>query len=385
MASAVVLPQNVAITDKRRVAEPAILLEGISKRFGDFCAVDDCSLSIPRGAFVSLLGPSGCGKTTLLRIIGGFERQDAGDVRVSGKLVNRLPADKRDVNTVFQRYALFPHRSVGGNIGFPLEVAGVSKVERHARIKEMLDLVHLPGIEDRSASTLSGGQAQRVALARALIGRPQVLLLDEPLAALDLKLRKTMQLELRRIHEELGTSFLYVTHDQEEALTMSDTVVVMNEGRIVQEGSPAEIYDRPSSVFASTFIGETNLLAGVVEEARDDSVIVSITTGHKILSRPGLPTVGQSAVVSVRPQHISINDEAGHGADNTVEGVVRRLIFLGNIVRGLVDVAPEVTLAAELSQWEARKLAEGDTVRLTWSREAGILLPEDASIQVDRD
>ncbi len=243
---------------------PAIELEAICKRFGRVCAVEECTLTVPRGAFVSLLGPSGCGKTTLLRLIGGFERQDGGTIRVHGDVVDGLPPNKRNVNTVFQGYALFPHKTVFDNVAFPLEIKRVPKAERRERVREMLALVRLEGMEQRRAAQLSGGQKQRVALARALVGRPEVLLFDEPLAALDLKLRKTMQFELRRIQRELRTTFLYVTHDQSEALTMSDQIVLMDGGQVVQEGGPVDLYERPSSVFASSFIGETNLLAGEV-------------------------------------------------------------------------------------------------------------------------
>jgi spermidine/putrescine transport system ATP-binding protein len=358
-------------------ADDAIVLRSIEKRFGSTVAVARCDLRVPRGAFVSLLGPSGCGKTTLLRIIGGFERQHHGDVLLAGKVVSRLPPDKRDVNTVFQRYALFPHRSVGDNIGFALEVAGVTKPERARRVEEMLELVHLPGTAHRGVSTLSGGQAQRVALARALIGQPQVLLLDEPLAALDLKLRKAMQLELRRIHEELGTTFLYVTHDQEEALTMSDMIVVMNEGRIVQQGTPAEIYDNPANVFASRFIGETNLLPGIVESVTDDATTVVLDTGHRVLSSRGRPSVGDSVVISVRPEHLDVTSPSHNAHDNRVVGLVRRRVFLGNIVRLIVAVEGGLTITAELAHSSDRTLDEGVQIALGWNRQDGIVLPDE--------
>ena len=356
-------------------ADAAIVVEGISKRFGSTLAVDDCSLRVERGAFVSLLGPSGCGKTTLLRIVGGFESQDSGRVIIHGQAVDRLPPNKRPVNMVFQRYALFPHKSVLENIAFPLELRGVPKRERAERVGEMLELVRLPGVEARNPSQLSGGQAQRVALARALIGRPEVLLLDEPLTALDLKLRKAMQLELRRIQEELGTTFLYVTHDQEEALTMSDRIVLMNEGRIVQEGAPGEIYEHPRSVFASNFIGEANLLHGEVAAVEDAGTRVRVD-GLDVLAPAAEVSGGEAVVVSVRPQRILLQAEASpDGADNCLPGVVQRRIFLGNLVRWLVEVGPELVLTVE-SGADSTPFTEGESVYVTWRKDGSILLPE---------
>ena len=362
---------------RTRVAaeDAAIVVEGVSKRFGATVAVDDCSLAVERGAFVSLLGPSGCGKTTLLRIIGGFESQDAGRVRIHGELVDGRPPNKRPVNMVFQRYALFPHKNVLENIAFPLELAGVGKKERRERVREMLTLVRLPGVEDRSPNQLSGGQAQRVALARALVGRPEVLLLDEPLTALDLKLRKAMQLELRRIQEELGTTFLYVTHDQEEALTMSDRVVLMNDGRIVQEGSPAEIYEQPRNVFASHFIGEANLLYGAVVDYREGATRVRVH-GLELWAPDGDLRTGERAVVSIRPERIDIGlpARAGNG-DNRFTGRLVRRIFLGNLVRWLVEIAPEVVVTVETGV-ETGDLEEHDEVEVVWQSRDSILLRE---------
>jgi spermidine/putrescine ABC transporter ATP-binding subunit len=352
-------------------AEVAIRLEGVSKRFGSVVAVDDCTLEVERGAFVSLLGPSGCGKTTLLRIVGGFETQDSGRVFIHGKRVDRLPPNGRPVNMVFQRYALFPHKTVFENIAFALELQKVSKRVRRDRVREMLELVHLPHIEDRMPPQLSGGQAQRVALARALIGRPQVLLLDEPLTALDLKLRKAMQLELRRIQEELGTTFLYVTHDQEEALTMSDRIVLMNEGRIVQDGDPAEIYERPRSVFASHFIGEANLLEGAVTQ--DGRVRV----GNVELAAPAAEVeAGREVVVSVRPERIAIGAPGALlTGENRFAGRVERRVFLGNLVRYLVEIAPGLIVTVEAGVEQAG-FAQHEDVEVAWACASSILLTE---------
>jgi spermidine/putrescine transport system ATP-binding protein len=339
--------------------------------------LDDASLRIEPGTFVSLLGPSGCGKTTLLRIIGGFESPDAGSVTIHGLRVNRLPPNRRPVNTVFQRYALFPHKNVFDNIAFPLALRGVSRREQQESVRRMLDLVRLPGIEQRAPAQLSGGQAQRVALARALIGQPRVLLLDEPLAALDLKLRKAMQLELRRIQEELGTSFLYVTHDQEEALTMSDRIVLMNDGRIVQEGSPAEIYDRPATVFASNFIGEANLLRGVVAARDGESVTVRVLDADVDVHAPaGAFAVNHPVVISVRPERLRVGRPgSANGDENRVPGILQRRIFLGNIIRQYVALGPDIVVAAQTGVEDAL-LREGDPVEVSWRAENTMLLPE---------
>ncbi len=355
----------------------AIIVEGVAKRFGAATALAGVSLRVEPGAFVSLLGPSGCGKTTLLRIIGGFETPDAGSVIIHGQRVDGLPPNRRPVNTVFQRYALFPHKTVLENIAFPLALRRVGMAEQRARVAEMLDLVRLPGIEGRSPEQLSGGQAQRVALARALIGRPEVLLLDEPLAALDLKLRKAMQLELRRIQEELGTSFLYVTHDQEEALTMSDRIVLMNEGLIVQEGIPAEIYERPATVFASGFIGETNLLRGVVASAEGELARVWVADTGLAVSAPanGL-CPNEPVIISVRPERLRVTRPgAANGAENQLPGVLQRRIFLGNIVRQFVTIAPDLVVAAQ-SDVDDETLPVGEPVEVSWRAASTTLLPE---------
>lgn len=243
-----------------------IELKNVSKRLGNANVLTDLNLTIHDKEFITLLGPSGCGKTTTLRIIGGFETPDCGDVLFLGEKINEIPPYKRHVNTVFQRYALFPHLNVFENIAFGLRVTGAPEKEIVEKVKEMLELINLKGFEKRSVATLSGGQQQRVAIARALINKPKVLLLDEPLAALDLKLRKDMQNELKALHERTGITFVYVTHDQEEALSMSDTVVVMNEGVIQQIGTPTDIYNEPENAFVADFIGESNILDGVMIE-----------------------------------------------------------------------------------------------------------------------
>ncbi|MBR6423470.1 MAG: spermidine/putrescine ABC transporter ATP-binding protein, partial [Bacteroidales bacterium] len=239
-----------------------ISLDHITKSFGDKKVLDDISLSIKRGEFVTFLGPSGCGKTTTLRLIAGFGKPDEGTVTMEGKVINDIPPYQRQLNTVFQRYALFPHLDVYDNVAFGLKLQKVPAEEIKKRVKKVLKLVSMSDYEDRDVESLSGGQQQRVAIARALINQPRVLLLDEPLAALDLKMRKDMQIELKEMHKKLGITFIYVTHDQEEALTLSDTIVVMNEGKIQQIGTPIDIYNEPVNAFVADFIGESNILKG---------------------------------------------------------------------------------------------------------------------------
>src|SRR5688500_5497141 len=268
---------QVATNEGTRLSgTPSIELRDVSKYFGQVPAVNGISLDVRQGEFLTLLGPSGCGKTTTLRMIGGFELPSSGEILIEGEAMGDRPPYRRPVNTVFQNYALFPHMSVGQNVSYGLERAGVPKPERQRRVAEALAMVRLPHVENRKPAELSGGQQQRVALARALVNRPAVLLLDEPLGALDLKLRKAMQLELKQLNREVGATFVYVTHDQEEALTMSDRIAVMNEGRILQLGTPGEIYERPRNRFVADFIGQTNFLTGNVTGVESGILTVDI-------------------------------------------------------------------------------------------------------------
>ncbi|WP_210495328.1 ABC transporter ATP-binding protein [Patulibacter sp. SYSU D01012] len=357
--------------------DDAVVVEGIRKSFGGAPALDGCTLHVARGSFTSLLGPSGCGKTTLLRIIGGFEHADAGSVRIHGETVDGLPPNKRNVNTVFQSYALFPHQSVFENVAFPLVVARVPKAERAERVREALALVRLEGAEDRAVTKLSGGQSQRVALARAIVGRPEVLLLDEPLAALDLKLRKTMQLELRRIQEQLGTTFIYVTHDQEEALTMSDRIVLMHGGHIVQGGSPEDVYDRPNSVFVSDFVGEVNHVEGRLDPGSGERAVVETAAGRVVVRRPGPEIAAGPVVLSLRPERIALRTAPVESAENGLPGVLERRVFLGNRVRCLVRVAGDTVLTVELDRVAAAAVTEGADVVACFAARDVTVLPGD--------
>ncbi|WP_322096508.1 ABC transporter ATP-binding protein [Pelagibius marinus] len=307
---------------------PAIEARSLSKVFGAGAdavrALDDVSLTIRQNEFFTLLGPSGCGKTTLLRLIGGFEQPSQGDVFLEGQQLTGLPPFKRPINTVFQSYALFPHLTVGQNIAFGLEMLGRPKEKRTARVEQMLALVKLQGYANRKPAQLSGGQQQRVALARALASQPKVLLLDEPLSALDLKLRKEMQIELKRLQTETGITFVFVTHDQEEALTMSDRIAVMDSGKILQIGSPTEIYEHPQRRFVADFIGETNFLEGRITEA-NGAAVAQLACGHNLtLNGPGQKGSGggQRVTLAVRPERAEIVPPQGEGLPATVGAVV---------------------------------------------------------------
>src|SRR3954451_5233329 len=294
----------------------AIGLVGVSKRFGTHAAVDDVTLEIAEGEFFSLLGPSGCGKTTTLRMVAGFELPDAGRIVLKGDDVTQVPANRRPVNMVFQQYALFPHMSVYDNVAFGLKVKRVPRGEHGERVQEMLRVVSLEGLDRRRARQLSGGQQQRVALARALVNRPAALLLDEPLGALDVKLRKQMQLELKRIQTELGTTFVYVTHDQEEALTMSDRIAVMTGGDIEQIGDPKEIYEHPQTPFVADFVGSLNAFDLRVDEVAEGLAVMRVSERERLVVPVGVGTkAGDELRVAVRPERVRIEPVNGRAPE----------------------------------------------------------------------
>jgi spermidine/putrescine transport system ATP-binding protein len=314
------------------VAEIDVRLVDVTKTFGDVVAVDRVSLDIERGTFFSLLGPSGCGKTTTLRMIGGFEEPDEGRIELGGRSVAGLPPYRRDVNTVFQSYALFPHLNVFENVAYGLRRKRVPRDNIRGRVGEILRLVELPGMERRRISQLSGGQQQRVVLARALVNKPRVLLLDEPLGALDLKLRKQMQLFLKALQHEMGITFIYVTHDQEEAMTMSDGLAVMRSGRIDQIGAPQDVYEQPATEFVAGFLGASNLLPGSIEDRKGDLGIVTLTSGEKVrVPARALNGTGPQVKVGVRPEKIRIlsGSEPPEETDNAVRGRLRISTYVG--------------------------------------------------------
>ncbi len=306
----------------------AVRLSGVTKSFGEFVAVDDVSLDIYEGEFFSLLGPSGCGKTTTLRMIAGFEEPTSGEISVDGDQVQGVPPYRRPVNTVFQSYAIFPHLNVFDNVAFGLKRAGVKGDELRHRVTQACEMVQLSGYEKRKPNMLSGGQQQRVALARALVNRPKVLLLDEPLGALDLKLRKELQLELRTLQEEVGITFIYVTHDQEEALTMSDRIAVMDGGKVQQVADPATLYERPRNRFVAGFIGQTNVLSGKVESVESERVTLRTSDGTEVEAlahEEARVPVGGEAHAAVRPEKLRFGDTG----DNVLTARVEQIVYLG--------------------------------------------------------
>ncbi|MEX0816957.1 MAG: ABC transporter ATP-binding protein [Gaiellales bacterium] len=329
--------------------ELIVELRGVTKSFDQVVAVDDVDLEVRDGEFLSLLGPSGCGKTTTLRLVAGFERPDGGEILIGGQDVAGLPPYKRDVNTVFQSYALFPHLNVLDNVAYGLKQRGLRKGAREKRAQDALELVRLVQLEGRKPKQLSGGQQQRVALARALVMEPKVLLLDEPLGALDLKVRKQLQIELKRIQERVGITFVYVTHDQEEALVMSDRVAVMQDGKIVQLGSPREIYDKPATRFVADFIGDTNFIKQ------------------------------NGSVVAVRPERLRIA-KAAHAGQDELGGEVVTTMVVGPALQFLVkaDNGQEVLVRQQRAEieGEAESLREGDRVALAWSEDAALVLQD---------
>jgi spermidine/putrescine transport system ATP-binding protein len=352
-----------------------IHLEDVSKRFGDTLAVDQLTLSIERGAFHALLGPSGCGKTTTLRMIGGFEDPTEGRVFLGGDDVTERPPYRRDVNTVFQSYALFPHLSVERNVAFGLERKKTPKAEITRRVGEALEMVQLGGYGKRKSSQLSGGQQQRVALARALVNRPRALLLDEPLGALDLRLRKQLQIELKRIQQEVGITFVHVTHDQEEAMSMADTIAVMNEGRIEQAGSAADLYERPRTAFVANFLGVSNLIAGRVRDPSGPLVTCETHDGAtlRVLAERVGPHSGDGVRIGVRPEKITLvapgAEPAGSPEANVLRGTVVVAAFLGVSIQYVVRTAggEELTVFAQNTDGEGPgAFAVGREVELTW-------------------
>jgi spermidine/putrescine transport system ATP-binding protein len=357
------------------VSEVDVRLERVTKDFGETVAVDDLSLDIPEGEFFSMLGPSGCGKTTTLRMIGGFEEPTRGTIYLKGRDVTDLPPYKRDVNTVFQSYALFPHLDVFENVAFGMRRKKVDKREIETRAKEVMKLVDLLGFEKRKPSQMSGGQQQRVALARALVNQPKVLLLDEPLGALDLKLRKQMQLELKRIQSEVGITFIYVTHDQEEAMTMSDRLAVMRHGKIEQIGPPEEVYENPQTEFVAGFLGASNMLEGELKE-QDDGIATVLTLGGDVVHLPSERAPfrnGATVKVGVRPEKVNIapeDDSPVPAGVNAITGLLRMSTYIGVSHQYKVEGPGGHTLTVWVQNLgTAPPPSPGERVRLSWQWE----------------
>jgi spermidine/putrescine transport system ATP-binding protein len=352
----------------------AVELSGVTKRFGEVAAVDDLTLEIYEGEFFSLLGPSGCGKTTTLRMIAGFEEPTRGTISVAGEPMRGVPPYRRPVNTVFQSYAVFPHMNVFDNVAFGLRRAGVKGEELRQRVTEACEMVQLSGFEKRKPSQLSGGQQQRVALARALVNKPKVLLLDEPLGALDLKLRKEMQLELKSLQHEVGITFVYVTHDQEEALTMSDRIAVMNEGEVQQVADPNILYELPKNRFVANFIGQTNVFSGTVESVIGERVTLRTRGGTRIEAvTPEVNgvEVGADAQAAVRPEKVRF----GSGGDNVSSAKIRQIVYLGVSTQYIAELPEGGALVLyQQNVHDSAGPGVGEEVSVTWDAQNCLML-----------
>ena len=368
------------------ISEGNIDLKNVTKCFGDTVAVNDISLEIGDGEFFSLLGPSGCGKTTTLRMIGGFDHPTSGEIFINGVAIGHTPPYRLDVNTVFQSYALFPHKSVAQNVGFGLKMRNVATRQLEAQVDEFLEMVRLPGYGDRKPSELSGGEKQRVALARALINRPSILLLDEPLAALDLKLRKQMQLELKELQREVGITFVYVTHDQGEAFALSDRIAIMNEGVVCQVGSAAEIYDEPNSRFVADFTGTSNFFDGMLLALEGDRARVRLhnytevefVSGHNRDLREG-----DAVTIAIRPERIFLTAQPTENFLNRIKGIIRDEVYLGTIIQYTLEASDGMSVIAyqqNLGEEQENRWQIGDSVYLTWQSEHATVFKSDSSM-----
>jgi spermidine/putrescine transport system ATP-binding protein len=350
----------------------AISLEGVSKRFGAVEAVREATFPIADGEFFTMLGPSGCGKTTTLRMIAGFEQPSGGTIRLRGADVTDVPANRRNVNMVFQHYALFPHMTVHDNVAFGLKLKKVPKDEAHRRVGEILEIVALAGMEKRKPQQLSGGQQQRVALARALVNNPAALLLDEPLGALDVKLRRALQLELKRVQHETGTTFVYVTHDQEEALAMSDRIAVMNHGVVDQIGSPREIYEQPATPFVADFVGSLNALDVEIAELVGDSCVARFEAGRIVAAAASDTRPGSRVRVAVRPERVRVVPrEAGTTPDggSWLAGTVAEIVYLGMLTQYHVSTAAGRVVSHRMNDESSPRVEVGSLVVVEWAAE----------------
>jgi putative spermidine/putrescine transport system ATP-binding protein len=353
----------------------SLLLDRVGKRYGEFVAAADVTLEVGRGEFVTLLGPSGSGKTTLLMAIAGFVTPDAGRILLDGKPIDHLPPEKRNFGMVFQGYALFPHMTVGENVAFPLKVRRTPSAETRERVQRVLDLVQLSQLGDRLPRQLSGGQQQRVALARALVFAPHLLLLDEPLSALDKKLRAELQMELRDLHRRVGLTFIYVTHDQEEALALSDRIAILRGGRLVQQGSPAELYERPATRFVADFFGRSNFLRATITE-RGDGTFACEVGGHRVLQAGPAPA-GPTALLALRPEKIAVLRD-GPAPANAVEGRLAAWSYLGSAYQLEVEAGAFGRLAVSVPAWRHGPVPRaGDRVDLGWDPDAAVVIGED--------
>ncbi len=364
---------------------PLVAIRNVVKRFGSIVAVNNVSLDVHQGEFFALLGPSGCGKTTLLRMLAGFETPDSGEILLEGEDLVGVKPWKRPVNMMFQSYALFPHMTVYNNVAYGLREDRLDKREIDRRVREVLEMVGLLGLARRKPDTLSGGQKQRVALARAIVKQPKVLLLDEPLAALDRKLRVEMRLELKRLQHEVGIAFIFVTHDQEEALTMADRAAVMNAGQVLQVGTPQELYELPTSLFVANFIGESNVFTGSLRVAGDDVTVVGAERAWRVSAeasrRVGLKD-GDAVAIVIRPEHLQIIPAASgqetNGLSNTATGMLIETAYLGSMRHYIVELEDGTRVMAQTQAGHIfDSLTEGTRVSVGWELERGVLVPAD--------
>ena len=370
-------------TPQPRTSEEATVVElsNLTKRFRDVVAVSDVDLDIKQGELLTLLGPSGCGKTTTLRMIAGFEQPSEGDVSIDGRSVTGVPSYNRDTGMVFQQYALFPHMSVADNIAFGLEMQGVDDDEIETRVADALSMVRLEGLGDRYPSELSGGQQQRVALARALVIEPAVLLLDEPLSNLDKKLREEMRLEILRLHRELDVTMVYVTHNQTEALTMSDRMAVMNDGEVHQVGPPEEVYQHPNDDFVADFIGNANLLSGTVDAVHDSYYVVDLDIGATVeldaaTAQDVAVSPGESVSLLFRPERFTVHDGSYEGDEtNTIRGAVEESTYLGSMMEYFVEVDGQRIHVAQQNIQSKNTYEPGDEIVLTVARDSPFAIP----------
>lgn len=352
-----------------RSGEDYVVFDHVQKSYdGRSLVVKDLNLAIAKGEFLTMLGPSGSGKTTCLMMLAGFETATHGEIRLNGRNINDVPPHKRGIGMVFQNYALFPHMTVAENLAFPLEVRGMGRAEREARITRALDMVQMGALASRRPAQLSGGQQQRIALARALVFDPALVLMDEPLGALDKQLREHMQFEIKRLHETLGITVVYVTHDQGEALTMSDRIAVFNDGRIQQLAPPAELYERPENSFVAGFIGENNALPGVIESLADGVAVVRLQSGEQIdATAVNIREVGQPTLVSIRPERVEFKPEMMPAGAHTIDAEVLEVIYMGDIFRTRLRVAgSEDFVMKSRNTQDQLRLTPGQSVRIGW-------------------
>ena len=365
-------------TDARFDEDPVLEFVNTSKTFdGKLNAVDRLSLSVKKGEFLTILGPSGSGKTTILMMLAGFEDPTEGDIFLNGRSLRKTPPFRRNIGVVFQSYALFPHKTVAENIAFPLKRRKLPRSVISQKVSSILEVVELQGFEMRRPNQLSGGQQQRVALARALVFEPSLVLMDEPLGALDRKLREQMQLEMKRLHEACGMTFIYVTHDQDEALTMSDRIAIIDAGRVQQIGTPQQIYERPLTAFVAQFIGENNMLSGTVQGVNGSTCTVTLDTGQVVKAlQVGIDGTGSRTLVCVRPESINIASQK-NGHPNSLSGTVRELIYFGDHTRVCVDVPGHGIVIAKLSHQAdngCKRPQRGSEVKLNWQSQNCIAL-----------